>query len=107
MISMVALSGLTALTVNAVDYSVSVYPNSISVGDTVTVSFNTGVSDKNIRLVVWDGDLNNGRYFILLFRFVGLWDGQCISTNTYIVNVLESSGSESSGSESSGSESSG
>ena len=51
MISMVVLSGLTALTVNAVDYSVSVYPNSISVGDTVTVSFiNTGVSDNEYKV---------------------------------------------------------
>lgn len=51
MISTVVLSGFAALTVNAVNYSVSVYPNFVSVGDFVTVSFiNTGSLENEYRV---------------------------------------------------------
>ena len=125
MISTAVLSGLTALTVNAVNYSVAVYPNIVTVGDTVTVSFiNTGLLNNEYRVGYSLGQngsityLNNGSWsseslYIFVPASVGRYWVWCNirdsmgSTNTYrIVDVLESSEPESSEPESSEPESS-
>lgn len=123
MISMAALSGLTVLTVNAANYSVAVYPNSVSVGDTVTISFiNTGSLDNEYRVgyslgqngaITYLSDWNTDSIYTFSPLSVGRYWVWCYvrdksgSTNTYrIVDVLESSEPESSEPESSEPESS-
>jgi len=125
MISTVVLSGFAVLTANAVSYSVSVYPNSISFGDTVTVSFiNTGSLDNQYRVGyslgqngavtylnsgVWSSDNlytfvppSVGRYWVFCYAR----DNDGVTNTSRVVDVLESSEPESSEPESSEPESS-
>ena len=107
---MINMVGLLQFNVHAVSYSVSVYPNTVTVGDTVTVSFiNTG-NLYNEYLVGYslgqNGSityLNNGSWSSeSLYNFVPTSVGRywvwCYakdrdsSTNTYrVIDVLESS----------------
>lgn len=126
MINTVVLSGLAVLTVEAVSYSVDVYPNTVAVGDTVTVSFtNTGSLENEYRVGYSLGQngfvtyLNDGSWSSdSLYTFVPSSAGEywvwCYvrsigggSTGTYrVVDVLEISEPESSEPESSEPESS-
>ena len=120
MINMFVLSGFAALTAKAVSYSVAVYPNTVSVGDTVTVSFiNTGSLDNEYLVGYRLGQngsityLNGGAWssessYIFAPTSVGRYWVWCYakdsngSTNTSrVVDVLESSEPESSEPESS------
>ena len=104
------LSGFAVLTVEAVSYSVAVYPNTVSVGDTVTVSFiNTGALDNEYLVGYSLGQsgsityLNNGAWssdnlYTFVPTSVGRYWVWCYakdnggSTNTSrVIDVLESS----------------
>lgn len=108
MINTVVLSGLMALTVNAVSYSVSVYPNFISVGDFVTVSFTNTSSLENEYRVGYSlgqygdvtylngGDWSSNNLYTFVLSSVGRYWVWCYardkdgSTSTYrIIDVSE------------------
>lgn len=83
MISTVVLSGFAALRVDAVSYSVSVYPNFISSGDFVTVSFiNTGSLENEYRV-----GYSLGQYGDVTYLNGGAW-----SSNNLYTFVLSSVG---------------
>lgn len=82
-ISTVVSSGLAVLTVDAVSYSVSVYPNFISSGDFVTVSFiNTGSLENEYRV-----GYSLGQYGDVTYLNGGVW-----SSNNLYTFVLSSVG---------------
>lgn len=122
---MINMVGLLQFNVHAVSYSVAVYPNSVSVGDTVTVSFINTSSFDNEYLVGYSLErtgsvtyLNNGVWSSeSLYTFVPtsvgrywVWcyarDPQGSTNTSRIVEVLESSDPEISEPESSEPESS-
>ena len=122
---MINMVGLLQFNVHAVSYSVAVYPNSLAVGDTVTVSFiNTGSLENEYRVGYSLGQtgsityLNNGDWsseslYTFVPSSVGRYWVWCYvkdsngSTNTSrVVDVLENSEPESSEPESSEPESS-
>ena len=117
---MINMVGLLRFNVHAVSYSVAVYPNTVTVGDTVTVSFiNTGTSDNEYLVGYSLGQsgsityLNNGSWSSeSVYTFAPLSVGRywvwCYakdangSTNTSrVIDVLENSEPESSEPESS------
>ena len=76
MTSMVVLSGLAALTAKAVSYSVAVYPNSVVVGDTVTVSFiNTGSLSNEYKV-----GYSLGQYGSVTYLNNNVWSSESVYT---------------------------